>query len=1793
MSNTIGTLESTSGSVSVSNADGEKIPLSNNMAIPADAIVKTGMDGAAVVRFNNGSALNIGADEFVLMDQTVYDDEALAEDETQTEVERLQAILAESPDLSVFEETASGEAVAVGGSSIIVDSIEKHNVSNAQSGSTMIGDGKDNSFQIRQDDDDSFGRNIDPNSLASTPFVTLDNLITNNTTPILTGTISDPNARIVITVAGQEIVGINNGDGTWQLPVTTPLPEGDTIISVITQDENGNDTTVTATITIDTINPIITIDNITTNDNTPTIGGTINEDDATIVVTVNGVDITATNNGDGTWSLPLTDTLPEGDNVITVTATDPAGNTTTESGTIVIDTVAPSITLDDLITNDTTPIISGTTDDPNATIIVTVNDGATIGGQDYVATVNTDGTWSVEITTPLDEGEVTLSVTATDTTGNSTSISDSVTIDISNDDHNGTGTGTNGDDATITLNAISDDDRINTYETNNSTTIISGTTTAVDGSTISILVNGGLFTTVTAQNGTFSYTVDNSVFANYPDGLYTVTAEVVADQAGNVVSSSREVLLDTDFVATIALDANLFGDDIINDIESKSETLAITGTSTAANGTPVSITIDGNPFTTAIVQNGTFSVDIDANVFTNYPDGNYTLEASISDVAGNQTSDTRDITLDRTLNNGGYVGEPITIDSITEDTGSSNSDFITSDNDLTISGTYNNQLGNTITVTVNGTDYTVDSGITVTGNIWSLETGLLPDGTTTITAVITDPAGNTKTVTQALTVDTLADSGDGTTPAEIQLDPISGGYINAQEAGSLLTIEGTSNVIGATVNLTINGSDLATATVQADGTFSVMIDTTVIATYPDGSYTVEATIITDAAGNEVSSSQNVILDTTLDSGGDYPGTNNVSIDAITEDTGTADDYITSDTTLVISGTFNAESGNSLTVKVDSTIYNADSSELTINGNNWSLDLSTTPLSQGVYTVTATVEDDAGNRESAVQDITVVASTDLGIINLHEISGDYINLEESQQDLDITGVSTALGQTVTFELNGQPLVLGGVAATAVVQADGTFTLTIPADTFTGYPDGVYDVTANVITVGGITATATEDVTLDRSVTGGPGGGGTGGDGSDATIILSNVSDGYINAQEAATGVMVSGTTTAVEGTVITFIFETAAGDTYPITTTANGQTITANADGTFSAFIDLGDLSGVDNSNISVTAEVVADKAGNIATSDSVDVFVDLSAGTLSDDSAPTPVYESALDTGSSPSIQGRSTHGNLFDNDTNVGNSTISNISVNGQQATPVAGNSNMLVVDTTSGLLYVAINDTTFNGVNYNAGDYTYTLEDASNATSEEIVYTLEDDAGNTSSANLTIDIVDDAPIANEDGVVNKYLDANTSGYSTNLILTLDTSGSMNSDAEGDYPGDRHYSGFWPFGHWVDDFDSNTVRIDLAKDALKNLIDQYADLGDVNIQIITFSDTATASTMLNATDAKAYIDGITADGGTMYDNAVAEAMQNPVDSYPDANTTQYYFISDGQPNSGGGLNSAETDAWNSYIENSPIDKTFAIGVGTGGSSGELDKIAATHGETIIINSITDLDGTLQQTVNNTIITGELTSFDADGTVAAIGADGGHITSIVLDGTTYTYDAANPTQTISTPLGATFNVNFETGSYTYVIDYNDATANQTETMTITVADADNDTVTNDIVFHLQTPPNGDENFAYNSNNIDGLAGFDTIVLSGAETLDFNNVNNLNNIEALDLHVGDNTLLNLDVTDIINMTDASNELFIYGEAGDNVALDTNLIDQNTTVTDADGRVFNVYSDVDSTATVNIEQEIIVS
>ncbi|MBF6693810.1 Ig-like domain-containing protein, partial [Acinetobacter baumannii] len=78
-------------------------------------------------------------------------------------------------------------------------------------------------------------------------------VLTNDSTPALTGTVNDPTATVVVNVDGVDYPAVNNGDGTWTLADNTlpTLADGPHTITVTATDAAGNVGNDTAVVTID------------------------------------------------------------------------------------------------------------------------------------------------------------------------------------------------------------------------------------------------------------------------------------------------------------------------------------------------------------------------------------------------------------------------------------------------------------------------------------------------------------------------------------------------------------------------------------------------------------------------------------------------------------------------------------------------------------------------------------------------------------------------------------------------------------------------------------------------------------------------------------------------------------------------------------------------------------------------------------------------------------------------------------------------------------------------------------------------------------------------------------------------------------------------------------------------------------------------------------------------------------------------------------------------------------------------------------------------------------------------------------------------------------------------------------------------------------------------------------------------------------------------------------------------------------------------------------------------------
>ncbi|WP_185906584.1 immunoglobulin-like domain-containing protein [Teredinibacter haidensis] len=451
-------------------------------------------------------------------------------------------------------------------------------------------------------------------------------------------------------------------------------------------------------------------------------------------------------------------------------------------------------------------------------------------------------------------------------------------------------------------------------------------------------------------------------------------------------------------------------------------------------------------------------------------------------------------------------------------------------------------------------------------------------------------------------------------------------------------------------------------------------------------------------------------------------------------------------------------------------------------------------------------------------------------------------------------------------------------------------------------------------------------------------------------------------------------------------------------------------------------------------------------------------------------YESALFNGTEFGSQSPVSSGNLLDNDEGLNSdSSIQEVVFGAETYTPDGAGVITVTSTLSQGQLVVYTQDDLVNGIR--AGDYQYTILEnnlAGDVSNEVFSYTL-DDGSNRSSADLTINFVDDAPVG---GDIETTIRASSEVDTYNLVVVLDRSGSMGWDVNGN--GSGNYG-----------FDPTQVRIDIARDALSQLFNSYDDVGNVNIQIVDFSTDVTNSDWYNdnINGAMDYLSAINPAGGTRYSTALNGVMEgfNP----PEGSKTLVYFISDGEPTWGYGVDATLQSSWETFLDNSNVDISFGIGVGNV-SVDSLEPIAypnldsngnGTDDYAIQVANANDLADTLLATLDSGVVSGSISILEGDGSSGFfVGADGGYINSVVVDEVTYTYiPGVLENIAITTALGGTLSVDFLTGAYNYRVEVDSAIMGEHEVFTITAVDGDGDSLTADLTINLEYSPALDAN----------------------------------------------------------------------------------------------------------------------
>lgn len=251
--------------------------------------------------------------------------------------------------------------------------------------------------------------------------------------------------------------------------------------------------------------------------------------------------------------------------------------------------------------------------------------------------------------------------------------------------------------------------------TNDTTPTISGTTDEPVGRTVTVTVSGQTLTTSVGAGGVWA--VGATALTS---GQHDVVASLT-DASQNTGTASQVLTVDVT-APVVTIDGGAAR-------ATKDTTPTISGTSDAAAGSPVSVTVAGQTLATTVGADGAWSVTAAA-----LPETTHSVVASVDDDAENPGTATQILTVDVTL--------PV----VTINGGAARS---TVDTSPWTYGTTAEQAGTTVHVTIGGQHLTA---IVAPGGTWGVSASTLAVGSYDVVASVTDAAENTGTANQALTI---------------------------------------------------------------------------------------------------------------------------------------------------------------------------------------------------------------------------------------------------------------------------------------------------------------------------------------------------------------------------------------------------------------------------------------------------------------------------------------------------------------------------------------------------------------------------------------------------------------------------------------------------------------------------------------------------------------------------------------------------------------------------------------------------------------------------------------------------------------------------------------------------------------------------------------------------------------------------------------------------------------------------------------------------------------------------------
>ncbi|MCE0489776.1 Ig-like domain-containing protein [Pantoea sp. Mb-10] len=893
---------------------------------------------------------------------------------------------------------------------------------------------------------------------------------TDDSTPTLSGT-AEANG-IVRIYDGSTLLGSTAADAQGNWSFTPPaLSNGAHALSVTVTDAAGNisaptspfDLTVAAGVPPTTSSLQVTDDsgstlNVlpaggSTQDTTPVLSGVAA---AGVLVTLyNGTTVlgSAIADASGQWSFIPAAPLADGTYAFRAVADDGTGNFTDSiTLNITIDSVPPAaadnLQLSSSNGSIVTPVDNGGTTGSNVVTLggsaepggtVVVSDGNNVLGS---AVVDSNGNW--RFTTPaLSEGAHSLTTTVTDAAGNTGAATTPLTFTVDNTppaaisdlvvtDDVGTEQGplTSGDvtdDNTPTLSGSGEPGAL--LAIYDGSTLLGNTTVGLDGS--------WTFTTPALSNGNHTFTLTATDAAG---NLGPASAPFVVNIQADLPAPTRALQLMDDSGNTVQ--------ELFDGGSTNVTSLALTGLVGAGN----TVTLyDGATLlgSTVAGSNGRWAFRLNA-LFQ----GVHSIRGTVTDAQGNTTD-----TLLMTFTVDSVAPDAATNLVLTDDTGSTAVSIaagsLTKDATPVLSGTA--EAGSLITV--RDGEVLLGSVVVNSAGNWSFASPALADGSHSLTATVSDAAGNVSppTAPLAFTVDSTAPAAASNLVVSDDVGSSTGPLTSGTTTDdSTPTLSGTAEA-GSVVRIYDGSVLLGSVTVASDGSWRFTPD----APMTNGQHDLTTTV-TDAAGNVSPASPAFTLN--IEAG--VPVTNELIV--ISDDSGSTyvqllNNSSTSDNTPIVSG----QSGAGFLITIYNGTVELGTATADANGQ-WAF----TPaaLSDGTYVFRATATDPASGAASDTPTLTVTIDTvaPAAPVGVSVADGNNAPLPDGSSTntntLTLSGSGEPGGTVTVADENG-------VIGTVTVDNSGNWTFTTPA-----LSDGNHSLVATVTDAAGNTGSASAPVSI---------------------------------------------------------------------------------------------------------------------------------------------------------------------------------------------------------------------------------------------------------------------------------------------------------------------------------------------------------------------------------------------------------------------------------------------------------------------------------------------------------------------------------------------------------------------------------------------------------------------------------------------------------------------------------------------------------------------------------------------